>query len=60
MHVPFSASKIGLILLCLFFPFSELEATFSFKVLFDSGIFFLKKTPTEMINMVYKIRRQTI
>lgn len=38
MHVPFAASKIGLMLLGLFFfPFSELEATFSFEVVFYFG-----------------------
>lgn len=56
MHVPFSASKIGLILSCLAFPSSELEAVFSFKRLFDSGI--LKKPlDTEIIDMAYKSRR---
>lgn len=44
MHVPFSASKIGLILSCWGFSASELEAVFSFKMLLDAGI--LKKNPT--------------
>lgn len=49
MHVPFSASKIGLILSCLVFPSSELEAAFSFKMLFDSGI--LKKPQVQKLQI---------
>lgn len=56
MHGPFLASKIGLMLLCLVFLFSELEAPLSFTVFFDSVIF-LGPPPPEIINIAYKNRR---